>query len=359
MRRLSRFHGITIVLVVVAIVVTVAGSVFAIDHEHPIGNPAFERVWQRQDRPVDERVTTDRSWTWGPSRSATMTEQFVDATDGSGQRTVQYFDKSRMEINDPGADPTAQWYVTNGLLPIEMMTGEKQIGFNTFVEEPSPANITAVGNVDLANPGAFFPTYADLEAIYQNPGAISSGSSKVGSTATEMIQQAADGSIETVPFTDFVDDPKTRLTLGENGHTVPQAFVDFQNTAGPVWNGSSYVSQQVYDPLFVFGKPVTEPYWVRVGVGDRADQPVLFQVFERRVMTYDPNEVNPVFKVAMGNVGQHFHIWQYGAGGMTTIDPTPTPAEEPVEMTPTPTEEVSDATPTPTEEPTVTTYPAP
>lgn len=351
MHRLSRFHGITIVLVVVAIIVTVAGSAFAVDHEHPIGNPAFERVWQRQDRPVDERVTTDRSWTWGPSRSATMTEQFVDATDGSSQRTVQYFDKSRMEINDPGADPTAQWYVTNGLLPIEMMTGEKQIGFNTFVEEPSPANITAVGNIDLANPGAFFPTYADLEDVYQNPGAITEGSSKVGSTATEMIQKNSDGSIETVPFTDYVDDSKTRLTMGANGHTVPQAFVDFQNTNGPIWNGSSYISQQVYDPLFVFGKPVTEPYWVRVGVGDRANQPILFQVFERRVMTYDPNEVNPVFKVAMGNVGQHFHIWQYGEGGNETPEPTAEPTADST------TEPTTEPTMEPTAEP--TTYPAP
>ncbi len=40
------------------------------------------------------------------------------------------------------------------------------------------------------------------------------------------------------------------------------------------------------------------------------ERPVLFQVFERRVLTYNPaNE--PAFRVEMGNVGQHYYQWRY------------------------------------------------
>src|SRR5262245_57227285 len=75
-----------------------------------IGTAAFARVWDRQDRPVAEQVT-DRSWTWGPAPiSDLVRENYVEAPEG--KRVVQYFDKSRMEINDPTADPNSQWYVT-------------------------------------------------------------------------------------------------------------------------------------------------------------------------------------------------------------------------------------------------------
>ena len=75
-------------------------------------------------------------------------------------------------------------------------------------------------------------------------------------------------------------------------------------------NGDRYVNAQVYDPLFVFGLPVTGAYWVKAKVGG-VERPILFQVFERRVLTYNPaNE--PAFRVEMGNVGQHYYQWRYG-----------------------------------------------
>jgi hypothetical protein len=39
--------------------------------------------------------------------------------------------------------------------------------------------------------------------------------------------------------------------------------------------------------------------------------PILFQVFERRVLTYNPANP-PAFRVEMGNVGQHYQLWRYG-----------------------------------------------
>src|SRR5438552_3134449 len=65
---------------------------------------AFETVWMRNDQPVASRAVA-RSWSWGPAPLASGVEAYADAADGSGTRLVQYFDKSRMEINNPRLSP--------------------------------------------------------------------------------------------------------------------------------------------------------------------------------------------------------------------------------------------------------------
>ncbi len=259
-----------------------------------IGNEAFRRTWQRHDLPVAEQVS-GRSWTWGPAPiSELMRETLVDAPEGT--RVVQYFDKSRMEVNDPTGDPSTTWYVTNGLLPIELMSGRLQVGYNQF-EWRAQAQISAIGD-----PGQF-PTYADLLRFYQSPGAVNPGD--LGKPATGFINP--DGSI--TGFNDYATDPATTLVRGENNHGVAKAFADFMAQQGLVYEGGRYVRGQVYDPLFVFGLPVTGAYWVKVKVAG-VERAVLFQVFERRVLTYNPaNE--PAFRVEMGNVGQHYYQWRY------------------------------------------------
>ncbi|HEU5086132.1 MAG TPA: hypothetical protein VFT99_01760, partial [Roseiflexaceae bacterium] len=187
--------------------------------------------------------------------------------------------------------------VTNGLLPIELMTGRLQTGNSQF-ETRAPARISAVGD-----PGQF-PTYADLMPFYKSPGSVNP--SDLGKPATGFINP--DGSI--TGFNGYAQDPATILVRGENNHGVAKAFVDFMNQRGLVWENGRYIRDQVYDPLFVFGLPVTGAYWVRVNVGG-VSRPVLFQVFERRVLTYNPANP-PAFRVEMGNVGQHYYQWRYG-----------------------------------------------
>jgi len=85
-------------------------------------DPAMVALWERTDRPVaDQQV--DRSWLWGPQANDIRYEPYTHAPLADNQRLVAYFDKSRMEINDPAGDPSAVWYVTNGRLVWEMMTG--------------------------------------------------------------------------------------------------------------------------------------------------------------------------------------------------------------------------------------------
>ena len=91
----------------------------------------------RNDQPVASHAVA-RSWTWGPAPLASGMEPYADAPDGSGMRLVQYFDKSRMEINNPNGDKSNPFYVTNGLLTVELISGQMQIGDFTF-ENRKPA----------------------------------------------------------------------------------------------------------------------------------------------------------------------------------------------------------------------------
>jgi hypothetical protein len=260
-----------------------------------ISNTAFNRVWTRQDYLVTQGLV-DRSWSWGPAPiTDNLRETYIEGIDG--KRTVQYFDKSRMEINNPAGDASSKWYVTNGLLPIELMTGRLQLGNSRF-EQRAPARISAIGD-----PGNY-PTYADLLPVYQSPGTVNPND--LGRPATGFLNP--DGSV--TGFNDYAGDPNTVLVQGANGHGVAKVFLDFMGQRGLVSEGGQAYVDQVYDPLFVFGLPVTGAYWVKAKVGGK-EVPVLFQVFERRVLTYNPANPDP-YKVEMGNVGQHYYQWRYG-----------------------------------------------
>src|SRR5688572_31826734 len=94
-------------------------------------DPAFQRTWERTDLPVfDGQVV--RTWMWGPEPFTDgIDEPYVEGDDAS--RVVQYYDKSRMEITDPGAIDDGLWFVSNGLLVVELITGELQLGHDNFL----------------------------------------------------------------------------------------------------------------------------------------------------------------------------------------------------------------------------------
>src|SRR5207248_646016 len=67
---------------------------------------------------------------------------------------VQYFDKGRLEVNDPDGDVHSPWYVTSGLLVAEMVSGSARTGDHTS-HPLGPARIPVAGD-------AGGPTYADF-----------------------------------------------------------------------------------------------------------------------------------------------------------------------------------------------------
>jgi hypothetical protein len=76
-----------------------------------------------------------------------------------------------MEINDPNGDQHSLWYVTNGLLAKELVTGQLQTGLESFeAHQPAPLNVS--GNP--TDPPA--PTYASFTSLLAQP-PLPSGSS--------------------------------------------------------------------------------------------------------------------------------------------------------------------------------------
>src|SRR5436190_8242224 len=124
-------------------------------------DPAFQAVWNRTDKLVADKAV-DRSWYWGPTPGDNKSEPYAEGAGGT--RKVQYFDKSRMEINNPNANKDDPFYVTNGLLTIELISGKMQVG-NSQYQTRYPANIPLASDIDDANA----PTYATFTLIANSP----------------------------------------------------------------------------------------------------------------------------------------------------------------------------------------------
>ena len=282
----------------------------------PFADGAFETVWTRNDQPVAARAAS-RSWTWGPAPLASGYETYTDAPDGSGKRLVQYFDKSRMEINDPKLAPTDKWYVTNGLLTVELISGRMQIGNSRF-ETGQPAGINIASDPDDANA----PTYSSFGTVSNTSAGEHRQPDKTAGYATEEINRQ--GEVKNNPSR---QSPMTKIAYFEKatGHNVPKVFWDFLNSSGPVRTGVSNATRPLLDPwVFAMGLPISDAYWATVKIAGKS-QPVLIQAFERRVLTYAP-ELPKEWQVQMGNIGQHYFEWRYGNGAGPQKGTKPAPS---------------------------------
>ena len=281
----------------------------AVDFAHP----AFKRVWDRTDSLVASGQVS-RTWFWGPEPKAAAQEQYIDAPGGTQTRLVQYFDKSRMEVNDPNADPNAIFFVTNGLLTIELISGQMQIGNNAFVNRYS-AEIPISGNSDDTQA----PTYASFLAVSNTRRGDHPQPNRVGQFATNTINKAGqvgdDPSKANVPGTKIAYfEPNTR-------HNIPDRFWSFLNASGPVSETGQIVNKRLIDPWFyASGLPISDPYWSKVKIKGVQTE-VMIQAFERRVLTYVPTNV-PGFEVEMGNIGLHYYDWRYKDAGKPTGTPS-------------------------------------
>lgn len=258
------------------------------------GNNDFRNLWMRTDSLV-QRGAVSYSWIWGPAPFTQAVREPYAQSPG-GQRIVQYLDKSRMEINQPDA-PRGQFYVSNGRLTDELITGQLQVGDAQY-EQRSPAAITVAGD-----PQNTFPLYRDLQAIYRRQ--------RNADHANEFIARGADGSVQISPLPNANNDPSMLITQRVAGLGIPRIFWDFMNQPGQIMeNGSVRNANPLIDWRYVMGEPLTEAYWTTIRVGGQ-DQPVLIQAFERRVLTFTPSNA-PNFRVEMGNIGRHYFEWRYG-----------------------------------------------
>ena len=281
-------------------------------------DPAFESLWDRSDGVVASGGIL-RPWVWGPVAGITVKESFTGLPKDT--HLVQFFDKGRMEINDPGADKSDPFYVTNGRLAIELVSGQIQTGLKTFDNHGS-AQIDLASDVD--DPSA--PTYGSFNGVVNLPG---TGETRYAPDQTgTIVRTAIDRQGVTQPWPNDHPDYGVKLAYYEKatGHNIPDVFWTYLNQQTSIVQDGQTVQGPLFYPWFsVTGYPISEPYWSYVKVaGTYTD--VLIQVYERRVLTFIPHLPSP-FKVQMGNIGQHYYDWRYGKGQSGTpgpVQPTPT-----------------------------------
>lgn len=262
-----------------------------------LGNSDFQKVWNRTDKPVAAGLTL-HGYIWGPQPNTDAFEEAYADSPG-GKRLVQYFDKSRMEINNPNGNKTDPFYVTNGLLVREMIEGRVQTG-NAKFEQRKPAEIGIAGDTNDPNG----PTYKSLSGLLGPVKDTQNGKVVVN----KLTRDGASGD-----YSEIFAVYGVRLLnyIKETGHYVASPFAAFLDSQDVVLRADgSQVVEKLFSPTYyATGLPITEPYWVQVKVAGK-QQNVLVQAFERRILTYTP--ANPVgFQVEMGNVGQHYYQWRY------------------------------------------------
>lgn len=289
-----------------AAVVSPAGT---LAQNEGFADTAFRQVWQRTDLPVQQgRVA--RSWVWGPTPGKSLREPFAESPGGT--HLVQYFDKARMEINNPNQPAGTPFYVTNGLLAVEMISGRIQTGANSF-QSVGPSDQLIAGE-----PGSDAPTYAALQSVASvgilgpdrrvspvAPGVVmpSQYIDRNGSVSRNHPALAGAAALRSAGF------------VSETGHNIPDVFWSYLNAVGPVFVSNGYVNDRIVDWVSAFGYPVTEPFWTTIRVEGR-DRLIMFQAFQRRILTYSP--ANPAgWKVEMGNVGAQYYSWRYETPAVT------------------------------------------
>lgn len=267
-------------------------------------NPAFTATWQRTDGPVASGAVA-RPYVWGQEPFATKTERYDSSP--QSKRLVQYFDKGRMEVTRPEAEASNQWYVSSGLLVRDLVGGIVQVGDNK-VQLYEPAEIPIAGDDK-----AVTPTYADF-ARDAFSGRISL--SRVGVVINTSLRPG--GLTATRPAS---AEPKVRIGYYEasSHRNIAAPFWDFMNATGPVLNPAGQsVTGTLFEWQYILGYPLTEPYWLSARVGGKS-QEVLVQLFQRRVLIYNPAAPQGQ-QVEFGNVGRHWFDWQYSPAPKPTGD---------------------------------------
>lgn len=305
-----RRSGLALVSVLLASLLLGMANLGAVLAAQSFASPDFENVWNRTDKQV-ANGSLSRTFLWGPEPfTAGVQEDYAEAP--GGKRLVQYFDKSRMEITKPDGDKSSPYYVTNGLIARELMSGQLQLGDNKF-ETRAPSTIGVAGDADDTN-GPTYKVLGGFTAPASN--ALNQPIAKAVDRAGNLRDAAGEFGQYNVTYTNF--EPLT-------GHNIAKPFWDFLNQSGQVLDSAGKtITGRLFDPVYyATGLPITEGYWAKVKVAGQVKD-VLVQAFERRVLTYTPSNPNG-YQVEMGNVGRHYYDWRYN----TPVTPPPTTTPPP------------------------------
>ncbi|HEX5165379.1 MAG TPA: hypothetical protein VFV93_08290 [Thermomicrobiales bacterium] len=170
-----------------------------------------------------------------------------------------------------------------------------QVGDESF-SSFQPAEIPVAGDQDDLI-GPVYATFDVLRSYLPFP---------VGGWITQRIDRSAtavdDPALASYAVTVATVDPVTN-------HSIATPFWEFMTSTGTIYENGAYHEAQLFaDPLYATGRPIAEPYWATVKVGG-SYRDVLLQCFERRCLTYTPDNPDG-WKVEAGNVGRHYLAWR-------------------------------------------------
>lgn len=283
---------VLVMLIVGSIVLSINSTALAVTADE-----AFDGVWATTDQSVANGSAT-YSWFWGPGPLGQRFEPYDDSP--GGQREVRYYDKSRMEINNPAGDPGNIYYVTNGLLTVELVTGQLKRGNAPGAfEQREPAQQYVAGDQNN-NPGTpRYATFAPYVTAGENPYRV-----------TDMSGQAATAFMSGSGQLSTTDSRGVTLSHYEaaTGHNIASVFWNWFNSPS-----SGFRPEVGVDWVYVAGLPISEPYWIDATVGGVTKR-VLVQLFERRILTYTDANSDP-FRIEWGNIGQHYQTWNDAGSG--------------------------------------------
>jgi hypothetical protein len=257
----------------------------------PFATPAFQRAWTSEPAAAAKSIDV-----WGSDPLVWRVEPYAGAP--NNRRTVQYFERGRMEIEAGDSE------VTLGLLAREMTMGRIDLGQGSVLERQPPEISVDSGELD-----DLVPTYLTLSRVVGLP---ARDRSRNAERITDWVLRSGPGAESSSPevrrFGEYIE---------ATGHNLPDITVElFQQ---PEFLDGRWIE--------LFGYPISEPYWTYYRRAD-ARLPSLIQVFERRVLIYTP-EIEPKRQFTVAYTGRHYSIWRYGTDPQTPSDPTPENAIDP------------------------------
>jgi hypothetical protein len=254
----------------------------------------FEGQWQRDEAIIpgfwgslQTSIARNEPYDGASGGSLCPSHLACAGTGASDQRTVQYFDKGRME--DTSADYLhggPKNVLTNGRLVVEMMRGQIQVGDSRYLAQP-PAAIAIIGDA-----GSGDPTYADLANLPERD----------ERTDPDLFPFAFDAQTQqwaptqTLPTGISPQMLAGTRTEDPNGRYSQRLFAPFAE-----------MMSQLSNAMPTIGLPITPMFIISARVAG-VTTTYIAQAFERRVLLYDPTDG----QVQFADVGMHYYQWRYG-----------------------------------------------
>ena len=227
---MSRYAGISAVIIAFVLVVLAATRAGAVAP----GNPAFQRTWDRTDQPVSSGAVA-RTWIWGPEATSPVVQESYAESPG-GSRQVQYFDKSRMEINNPDGDPQLVPSTSPTACSSSNSCPVSSNSATTPSSSMTPPQVNVAGDPD--DPPSPTPISRRCAPLLPLPN---------GSAIVQRLD--GDGAVSTTrAWPARASPPPSASPSRASTIRWPSPFWAFMNSTGPVWINGQRATERLFDP---------------------------------------------------------------------------------------------------------------